>query len=430
MREVDKTISEAATASAAGVDSEAITWLTSLARQAFMRALSQVQTGRLLLVDPLGSEVFGRDGDRAAPDAEVHVSDPSLYLDVATGGALGAGDAFIKGKWTSPDPAAVIRLLILNRHVLFEFEGNWARIGKQLLRLGQWLRRNTKRQSRRNIAAHYDLGNELFELFLDPTMMYSAAVYPRADSGLEEAAVHKLDLICRKLELTEADHLLEIGTGWGGLAIHAAREFGCQVTTTTISSEQHRHACDRVRAAGLEDRVTVLARDYRDLDGQYDKLVSVEMIEAVGTSFFDTYFRVCSERLKPHGRMLLQGIVMVDRHYQHYVRTSDFIKKYIFPGGSLPSLAVILDSIARVTDLQMVGLHDIGVDYARTLREWCRRFMLRLDDVRRLGYPEEFIRMWQYYLCYCEAGFTERAISDVQLVFDKPACRLPASIQN
>jgi cyclopropane-fatty-acyl-phospholipid synthase len=293
-----------------------------------------------------------------------------------------------------------------------------------LLRLTHRLRRNTRRQSRRNIAAHYDLGNDFYRLFLDPTLSYSAGIWPQPDSSLEQAAVHKLDVICRKLDLRPEDHLLEIGTGWGGLAIHAARHYGCRVTTTTISARQREYAVQRIAEAGLQDRVTVLDQDYRDLRGQFDKLVSVEMIEAVGLAFLDEYFRLCSERLRPNGRMLLQGIVIADRIFEQAQRSVDFIQKYIFPGGALPSLGAIRASVARATDLRPAGLQDIGLDYARTLREWRRRFLAQLPAVRQLGFSDEFIRMWEYYLAYCEGGFIERAITDVQLVLDKPGCRL------
>jgi cyclopropane-fatty-acyl-phospholipid synthase len=255
-------------------------------------------------------------------------------------------------------------------------------------------------------------------------MMYSSAVFPRPGASLEEASTHKLDLVCRKLQLEPGDHLLEIGTGWGGLALHAARNYGCQVTTTTISRNQFEFARERVRAAGLEERITILMDDYRDLTGTYDKLVSIEMIEAVGHDFLDNFFRICSDRLKPSGRMLLQSIVIADRNYAEARNSVDFIQKYIFPGGALPSCGAILDSVSRVADLQLTHLHDIGLDYARTLQIWRERFLQRRPDVRQLGYPDEFIRMWEWYLAYCEGGFLERAISAVQVAFDKPACRL------
>ena len=393
-----------------------------LARRGAHDLLGALAQGRLHLQDAFGYRAFGAAG--SGPEVAVRIHDPSAYLDIATGGSIGAAEAYMAGKWTVSDLPGVVRLLLLNRHVLDRLDSGLARLGGLALKVAHWCHQNTRAGSRRNIHAHYDLGNELFELFLDPTMMYSSAVFPRPDATLEEASLHKIDLICRKLELQADDHLLEIGTGWGGLAVHAARNFGCRVTTTTISRNQHEFAVARAREAGLSDRITVLSEDYRDLRGTFDKLVSIEMIEAVGLRFLDTYFRACSERLKPAGRMLLQSITIADHHYEQARRSVDFIQKYIFPGGALPSAAAILSSISRVTDLRMTGLQDIGLDYARTLQLWRERFLRRAQDVRRLGYPDEFSRMWEWYLAYCEGGFRERAISAAQLVFDKPACRL------
>ena len=397
-----------------------------LARRGVHHLLQAIRLGRLHVHDPLGSRLFGAGPASAqtGPDVAVRISDLSAYLDIATGGTIGAAEAFMAGKWTVSDLPSVVRLLVINRDVMNRLESGMTRLGGGLLKLAHWYHRNTRSGSRRNIQAHYDLGDELFQLFLDPTMMYSSAVFPRPEATLETASLHKLDLICRKLELNPGDHLLEIGTGWGGLALHAARNFGCRVTTTTISRNQFRFATDRVRQAGLQDRITVVSQDYRDLSGTFDKLVSVEMIEAVGHHFLDDYFALCSARLRPAGRMVLQSIVIADRNFEQARRSVDFIQKYIFPGGALPSLSGLLASVARVTDLQLTGLDDIGQDYARTLQIWRERFLQRLPDVRRLGYPVEFVRMWEWYLAYCEGGFLERAISAAQLVFDKPECRL------
>ena len=397
-----------------------------LARNGLHNLLKAISHGRLQVHDPLGSRLFGAGLTSAptGPDVVLHVSDLSAYLDIATGGTIGAAEAYMAGKWTVSDLPSVVRLLVINRDVMNRLESGLARVGGGLLKLAHWYHRNTRLGSRRNIHAHYDLGDELFQLFLDPTMMYSSAVFPRPQATLETASLHKLDLICRKLDLQTDDHLLEIGTGWGGLALYAAQNFGCRVTTTTISRNQFGFATERVRQAGLQDRITVVSQDYRDLAGSFDKLVSVEMIEAVGHHFLDDYFAICSARLKPAGRMVLQSIVIADRNCEQARRSVDFIQKYIFPGGALPSLSGLLASVARVTDLQLTGLDDIGQDYARTLQIWRERFLQRLPAVRRLGYPVEFVRMWEWYLAYCEGGFRERAISAVQLVFDKPECRL------
>ena len=285
------------------------------------------------------------------------------------------------------------------------------------------MRRNSRAGSRRNIAAHYDLGNEFFRSFLDETLMYSAATFEHEQQSLHDAQVARLDRICRKLELGPDDHLLEIGTGWGGLALHAARHFGCRVTTTTISREQWTLARERVREAGLGDRVEVLCEDYRDLTGTYDKLVSIEMIEAIGHQYYDTYFAKCSELLAPHGAMLLQAITIADQRYERARRSVDFIQRYIFPGSCIPSVAALSSSIARASDLRLFHLDDIGPHYATTLAHWRQNLRANLARVRSLGYGEEFIRMWEYYFCYCEGGFMERVIGDVQMLLVKPGNR-------
>jgi cyclopropane-fatty-acyl-phospholipid synthase len=310
--------------------------------------------------------------------------------------------------------------------VLERVDGGASTFAEAGRRLGHWLNRNSRAGSRRNVAAHYDLGNELFELFLDPTLNYSCALFEPEDASLEAASVAKMDAICAKLELSPADHLLEIGTGWGGLAIHAARHYGCRVTTTTISREQHRLATERVRAAGLGDRVTLLLEDYRELSGRYDKLVSVEMVEAVGHQYLDDYFRRTGELLEPHGLMLLQAITIREEHYRQALASVDFIKRHVFPGSFIPSVSTLTGSLARTTDLYLLHLQDIGPHYATTLRHWRERFMARRDEAAALGYPESFARMWEFYLSYCEGGFLERALGNVQMLLAKPAARRAA----
>jgi cyclopropane-fatty-acyl-phospholipid synthase len=278
------------------------------------------------------------------------------------------------------------------------------------------LKRNTRLGSRKNISAHYDLGNDLFKLFLDENMMYSSAIFAEADDSLERASQRKLDRICQKLQLQPGDHLLEIGTGWGGMAVHAARHYGCRVTTTTISREQHELARQRIVEAGLADRVTLLHEDYRDLPGSYDKLVSIEMIEAVGHQYLDTYFRKCASLLKPDGLALIQAITIEDHRYRQALTSVDFIKRQVFPGSFIPCVTAMVDSAARAGQLRLLNLEDFGPSYATTLKHWRQRFLSRLDRVRALGYDDRFIRMWEFYLCYCEGGFLERSISDVHLL--------------
>jgi cyclopropane-fatty-acyl-phospholipid synthase len=285
------------------------------------------------------------------------------------------------------------------------------------------LNRNTRLGSKKNISAHYDIGNDLFELFLDPTMMYSSAYYKDEDMSLEQASIAKLDLICKKLELGPEDHLLEIGTGWGGLAIHAASNYGCKVTTTTISDEQFVLAQARIKENHLEDKITVVKQDYRDLEGQYDKLVSIEMIEAIGHQYMRTYFNKCCSLLKPDGMMLIQAITIKDQLYKEALKDVDFIKKYIFPGGFLPSINAMVKTISDSTDMKLFHLQDIGPHYAKTLNHWRERFFEKLDEIRGLGYSDEFIRLWEYYFCYCEGGFIERDIGTVQMVLTRPENR-------
>jgi cyclopropane-fatty-acyl-phospholipid synthase len=286
-----------------------------------------------------------------------------------------------------------------------------------------WLRDNTRSGSRRNIRAHYDLGNEFFELWLDETLAYSSAIFKTPDQPLAAASTEKFDRVCRKLQLHPTDHLLEIGTGWGGFALHAVQQYGCRVTTTTVSQQQFTTARDRFEASGHDERITLLQQDYRDLQGRFDKLASIEMIEAVGHRHFDEYFAALGRLLRPDGSLVLQAIVMPEQGYASYLRSVDFIQRYIFPGGCLPSLAAMLESAGRASDLRCVHVEDFAPHYAETLRRWRYSFQQRRDEIKALGYTDEFLRMWTYYLCYCEAAFEERAVGVVQIQFDKPGCR-------
>ncbi|WP_289008274.1 cyclopropane-fatty-acyl-phospholipid synthase family protein, partial [uncultured Marinobacter sp.] len=341
--------------------------------------------------------------------------------DLVTGGSIGAAESFVAGDWSSPDLTALLRFFTRNIDTMNRFEDRFAWISKPALKALHWLNRNTPEGSRKNISAHYDLGNDLFRLFLDPTMMYSSAIYPREDATLDEAAVHKLDTICRKLDLRPEDRVVEIGTGWGGFAIHAAKHYGCHVTTTTISREQLELTKARVKAEGLEDKITLLFDDYRDLQGQFDKLVSIEMIEAVGPQFLDSYLSQISHLLKPDGLALIQAINMPEQRYHRALKNVDFIQRYIFPGSFIPSFGAILGSMNRGSDLVLTHAEDFGFHYARTLRDWCDRFMARRQELEQLGYDQAFQRLWHFYFAYCEAGFSERAIGVAHLVMAKPA---------
>jgi cyclopropane-fatty-acyl-phospholipid synthase len=397
--------------------------LTRLAKSLLLSQLNKIQFGRLRLVDGSQERVFGRVTTEAPFETTIRVRSPAFYSDAVFGGTVGAGEAYMNDTWRCDNLTALVRLMVVNRHLMNDIDSGWSRLSEPLFKAAHWLNRNDKLGSRRNIAAHYDLGNQFFELFLDETMAYSCGIFEHENSTLHEASIAKFDAACSKLALRPGQHLLEIGTGWGGLAIHAASRYGCHVTTTTISQEQHDLAKERIERAGLTDRITLLKDDYRDVRGEFDALVSIEMIEAVGHQFLDTYFKQCGRLLKSDGAMLLQAITIADQFYEQATRSVDFIKRFIFPGSFIPSIQAIVDSVARTTDMKLSHLEDIGPHYARTLRLWRERFQSRLPEVRAQGYPDTFIRMWEYYLCYCEGGFEERQLGDVQMLLTKPRSR-------
>ena len=397
-----------------------------LAKSLLLGQLRKIRDGRLRLIDSGLIETFGAVTEAAPFDVTLRVHDPRFYSDVLFAGTLGSGEAYMNGYWHCDNLTALVRLMVINRHLMNDVDSGWSRLSAPLLNLAHWFNRNDKNGSRRNIAAHYDLGNRFFELFLDETMAYSCGIFADKDASLLQASTAKFDAACSKLDLKAGQHLLEIGTGWGGLAIHAAQHYGCRVTSTTISREQYEFAKERVARAGVDDRVTLLLEDYRDLKGQYDALVSIEMVEAVGHQYLNTYFRRCSELLSPSGAMLLQAITIRDQIYDQARRSVDFIKRFIFPGSFIPSVQVLMKSVAEATDLRLLHLEDIGPHYARTLKVWRERFQSRHADVRALGYPERFVRMWEFYLCYCEGGFEERQLGNVQMLLTKPRSRRPA----
>jgi cyclopropane-fatty-acyl-phospholipid synthase len=384
--------------------------------------------GQLTVVDPKSAVEFGEIGDHGFM-ATLIVHDTRFYRRVVFGGGLGAAESYLRGEWDSPDLTTLMRLLTQNSEVLSEVEKGFASLLRPLRFALNWLRRNTRAGSKRNIAAHYDLSNEFFALMLDPSMTYSSGIFPASESTLEEASIEKYDRICRKLQLSSRDHVLEIGTGWGGFAEHAVKNYGCRITTTTISDEQYAYSAKRFRDAGLDHRVTLLKDDYRDLRGTFDKLVSIEMIEAVGEKFFPVFFAKCNQLLKSNGLMCLQAITIPDQRFDQYRKSVDFIQRYVFPGGFLPSFGSIAQSIGRETDFQFVHFEDFGLHYAETLSRWRNNFWNRIDSVRSLGFDERFIRTWHYYLCYCEAGFRERQIGVAQVVFSKSArCTTPTRV--
>ncbi|WP_394003479.1 class I SAM-dependent methyltransferase [Luteimonas sp. WGS1318] len=392
--------------------------LDRVLRSCLLDTFAQLRGGGLRVEDGLGVRTFG-DASAGRP-VTVRVHAPAFYRMVAASGSVGAGEAYMDGHWQCDDLVGLVRLLVRNRDLLDSMETGLARAGGLALRGWNALRRNTHAGSRRNIAAHYDLGNDFFALFLSPDLMYSSALFERDDDTLETASARKLDRICRTLALVPGDRVIEIGTGWGGFALHAARHYGCHVTTTTISREQHALASRRVAEAGLQDRVTLLLQDYRDLEGTYDKLVSIEMIEAIGAQYLETYFGKLGTLLEPDGAALLQAITIEDHRYAQARDSVDFIKRFIFPGSFIPSVSAMVQAKTAASDLQLLQLEDFGPSYARTLQAWRERFMARLADVRAQGFDARFARMWEFYLAYCEGGFRERSIGVAHLLLGKP----------
>lgn len=412
-----------------------------VARKVIFRALSHLQFGSITLIEDFDEETpniqtFGKSirettgtsvkqpsssaVGRHALDVTLMIHDSNVYRQLLFGGSIALADSYINGEWDTHDLTGLIRLAARNLAVVNQLESRFASISKTLEKAKHQLRSNDKSGSKSNILAHYDLGNIMYQRFLDPTMMYSSAVYLTPDTSLEQAQQHKLALICQRLQLKVDDHVIEIGTGWGGFAIYAARHYGCHVTTTTISDAQYQEAHRRVEAAGLADKITLLKQDYRELIGQYDKLVSIEMIEAVGHEFLPTFFTKCNDLLKPTGLMVLQAITFNDQNYHDYLKSVDFIQTHIFPGGCLLSNQELTTQFAEQTDMVIKQLHDYGFDYAYTLRDWRAAFMSQRQRIKALGYDEAFIRLWEFYFCYCEGGFLERTIGVVQVTAVKP----------
>ena len=403
------------------LESDDASFIDRMCRNFVLQRLEMVSHGKLKLVDREKTYEFGNATDGETPI--LRINSPRFWRSVIIGGGLGAADAYIKGEWDCENLAGAMSVLARNMDVLATMERGFGRLLRPLRSAMNWLRRNTRVGSRRNIAAHYDLSNDFFALMLDPTMTYSSGIFETPDATLQQASIAKYDRICRKLDLQPQDHVIEVGCGWGGFALYAAREYGCHITATTISDAQFEFAQHRVAEQGLGDRITLLRQDYRDLKGQYDKLVSIEMIEAVGEKFLDKYFEQCSNLLKPDGMMLLQAITIPDHRYDNYRRSVDFIQRYIFPGGFLPSPSAITQSLRKKTDFRLFHLVDIGPHYAESLSVWSQNFWSNIDEVRSLGFDEHFIRTWHYYLSFCEAGFRERQTGVSQILLTKPDCR-------
>lgn len=393
------------------------------ARRTVLNQLKQLRDGQLVIVDQSERFCFGEATGNFPLTATIYIDSPHFYTMLALGGAIGAGESYIIGHWHSDNLTNVVRIMARNMDLSDAMEKGWAQFFAPVRKFLHWLNRNNLQGSRNNIAAHYDLGNDFFELFLDPTMMYSCGIFETPYSTMEQASIAKLKRICDKLALQEQDQVLEIGTGWGGFAIYAAKHYGCHVTTTTISKNQYDWARRRIREENLDDKITLLFEDYRNLQGRYDKLVSIEMIEAVGHRYYETFFNKCGELLKSDGMMLIQAITIADQRYEQAKRSVDFIQRYVFPGSCIPSNTAILEATTRASDLRVVHLEDFGSHYATTLRLWREQLFANRDSIKQRGYPDTLLRLWDFYLCYCEGGFAERTISDVHYLFAKPLNR-------
>ena len=397
------------------------TFLTSIFKSGLQKKFKNLKTGHISVND--GDETFTFGDSSSDEKVTVDIHSQEFYVMTGSGGALGIAEAYVAGYWSSDDVVKLFQIILRNRNILLSLEKGFAKLVKPINKMIHRGRQNTLKGSKENILAHYDLSNDFYKLWLDPSMTYSCAFFNNDSVTLEEASIEKLDRICRKLDLSEDDSVLEIGTGWGSFSIHAAKNYGCKVTTTTISDAQFDYARSRIKDEGLESKITLINKDYRDLDGKYDKIVSIEMIEAVGYEYIPDYFSKLSSLLNNNGLVALQGITYNDQNFEVYKDSVDFIKKYIFPGSCLISIAQIIDVIKKDTDLAMVDMEDITKHYAVTLNRWRKNFMDVIPKVKEMGYSQAFINMWEFYFLYCEAGFSERNIGDVQMIFAKSGSR-------
>lgn len=396
------------------------TSIHQLSKKIIHRHLTKLSHGQLILIEPNKKYIFGKKDQITA---EIKIKNIAFYSELLFGGSIGSAESYIQGTWTSKNLTDVIRLMSLNSDVMDGMEGIFKVILRPIFKLIHWLNKNTLYGSKKNIARHYDLSNAFFAYFLDPLMMYSSAVYSKQATILNEAAILKLKTICDCLKLTKKDHVVEIGTGWGGFAVYAAKNYGCKVTTTTISKQQYIYVKNLIKKEKLDHRITLLKKDYRQLKGQFNKLVSIEMIEAVGHHFYKSYFKTIARLLKDDGEALIQAITIKDQRYKQALNSVDFIQKYIFPGSCIPSLQIIQETIHNETDMNVLNIRDITMDYAKTLKHWRENFNKNIKPIKQLGFDEQFIRMWIFYLCYCEGGFKERAINDLHIHFVKPNYR-------
>ena len=393
-------------------------WFANVYKKLVTKAFSSIETGQIVLDDNNERTVFGDASSELK--VTITVNDKAMYKAFALSGSVGAGESYILGQWSCDNLTRFIEIFAINEKQLDKFEKKFAFFSNIAHRFNHVKNKNSESGSKKNIVAHYDLGNDLYESFLSKEMLYSSAVYPKKESTLEEAQQFKLKRICEQVELQQGDSVIEIGTGWGAFAIYAATHYDCHVTTTTISDEQHDYVAEKVKELGLDNKITLLKLDYRLLKGKYDKLVSIEMIEAVGHDYLPSFFTQCGELLKDNGAMLIQAITIGDQRYQHYLKNSDFIQQYIFPGGCLPSLNEMSEQIKNNTDMVIHTINDIGAHYARTLADWRSRFIESWPDLDRSKFDERFYRLWLFYFAYCEGAFRTRATSTVHLMARKP----------
>lgn len=407
---VDKSASEIKTGSK-GV------FLSNFFKKNIIKKFKKIKVGNIQFIE--NNEYYSFGDSNIEKSVKVEVFSPNFYVLLGSGGLMGVAEAYTLGFWKTNDLVSLIRIIFENKNIMNQMDSGLANFFKPLNSIIHWFNKNSLSGSKKNILSHYDLSNDFYQLWLDETMTYSCGIFKDDQTTMQEASIEKLDRLCRKLNLNENDSILEIGTGWGSLAIHAAKNYGCQITTTTISDAQYSLAKNKIFKEGLEDKITLIKEDYRNLTGQFDKIISIEMIEAVGHEYVATYFKKVSSLLKNDGLFAMQGITYNDQNFDTYKNSVDFIKKYIFPGSCLISISQITDVMKKYTDFSLSHLEDITIHYATTLKEWRLKFLNEISSIKKLGFSDEFINMWEFYLVYCEAGFRERNIGDYQFIFSK-----------
>ena len=397
------------------------TWIDRLSRKFVCKLLAECRFGYIHITDM--DEELGFGDPQSEVRCHISIKHPGFWTNLACLGSTGSGISYQADQWECDDLTALVRIICRNNDLLLGIDGKFVQMLSPIRKLAHRFNRNTVQEAKNHIKAHYDIGNDLFKLMLDEKLMYSAAIYKDEHCSLSEASIHKLDVICQKLELSEKDHVVEIGTGWGGFAIHASEHYGCRVTTTTISDEQYQLACERAQQSPAADRITILNKDYRLLEGKFDKLVSIEMIEAIGHQYFTTFFKVCSQLLKDNGKAVIQAITLADQQFHRAKREVDFIKRYIFPGCCIPSVTALTQAATSASDLHLESMEDYSAHYAKTLHDWRIRFNEHSDALATKGYQHAFQRLWNYYLAYCEGGFAEHYLQSKHFTFVKPGYR-------